>query len=191
MATKLLTHKKIAGEGGARGCFFFDAPGSGIVLNVGRSLRSIDRVSAARALGIDISNVYGNYMRKRYKNNMSKVPKRFLWHNDPRIADLMMNDKSERVSDSWGVIGKRFFDVNPWYMDFISCAMAKRIGYDTLQYPYRERHLQLIELVSCQDYCYNISRFSLTGACVGGLHKTDGSDCSCEESRGVLNCDRK
>ena len=72
MATKRLTTKLIAGEGGARGCFFFNAPGSGIFLNVGRSLRSRDRVSAAHTLGVDVAMVFGGYLMSRY-DHPSKV----------------------------------------------------------------------------------------------------------------------
>ena len=188
MATRLVSTKVTAGEGGARGCFFFDAPGSGIVLNVGRSLRSIDRASAARALGIDVPGVYGGYVREHYHNNRSMVPNSFPWMNSPQLADLMIDASEPEVPDFWRAVGNRFFDVNPWHLDFVSCAIARRVGYDTLQYPYRERHLRLIELVSCRNPCYHTQRFSLTGACVGGLRGVNGGDCPCDETRGVLNC---
>ena len=102
----------------------------------------------------------------------------------------MVNASVHETTDSWRALGKRFFDSNPWYIDYVSCAMARRLGYDTLQYPYRERHMTLIELVSCRDHCYLMPRFSLTWACVEGLRGPDGGHCACDESRDVVNCDR-
>ena len=78
----------------------------------------------------------------------------------------------------------------------MSCELARRHGFDTIQYPYLgennvEQHLKIVEIVGCHDACYRTRRFSLRGACVGGLVQAGNSShpCVCNRSREVLNCD--
>ena len=115
----------------------------------------------------------------------------FAWHNKPQEADWMLHKDqiaSKHVPLEWKRLGERYFQVNPWYLDYVSCTLAKRMGYDSIQYPFVEGKFRLVEIVSCDAACYSIPRFSLTGACVDNVLSVDGTRCKCSETQDVLQC---
>ena len=145
-------------EGGGRGCWFFLAKGSGVFLNVGRSLRVANRSELADALQINLTALFEKTLR----------PTRFGWvptwrqpcdrpcqnRNDSRFdpesmpmscncsghacttACTMPSFAGIEVGDE-AAYARRYLEINPerleWKAGHRYCLEARRLGYDTIQ----------------------------------------------------------
>ena len=185
IAMNRVCNKRTCGEGGERGCFFLHAPGSGIRLHLGKSLRAANRSVAASKLSADVGLAFAHYGLSR---NWTIGQSVHYLASDSAADFLARTDLAPLPSHAkkWG---QKLFLTNPYLLDYVGCKLARAAGYDTIQYPYFEGEVGFVEVVSCHDHCVrSISRYKLTGACVPGLERIDGSACVCNNSEPILNC---
>ena len=152
-------------EGGALGCWFFAAAGSGVFLNVGRSLRVTRREDLAAAL-----NMTNDVLRQ------AGIDRKFFEVYPYSIDPLgLCGRAAARGYDSLQI----------WDED------AKGHRLEPARYPDGLTHLTKLwehEVVSCNPNC-----LASNGPCTR-LPLRTGVDasrpCACNDARPVLNCDR-
>tara|TARA_B110001452_G_C15232565_1_gene426872 strand:- start:307 stop:2625 length:2319 start_codon:yes stop_codon:yes gene_type:complete len=155
------------GEGGAHGCWFLLARGSGIFLNVGRSIRANNRSH--------LMSTFGEPLNARELDGYSRNPWLENWHNPrARYCNLC------RMARANGYDSIQFLD--ELCGNRASHASHKR----------KARHACFVEVVSCHDACMALPTKSLYGACVPGLPLRTGWDatqpCACDDAQTLLNC---
>ena len=203
------------GEGGAYGCWFEVARGSGVAVNVGRSLRAINRAHLAARLRLNLTSIFARPVRGREHTWVA-------WRRGPREdRGTSHGTNHTRASprawrEAWspaayrGVslddeagLRRRYFDNFPWRLEakVDLCAPATRRGYDSIQL-YHEgcgmgnastRELACgVEVVICHRSCLALRNRKHRAACVPGLPLRTGHDlsrpCACRKDLDLLNC---
>ena len=183
------------GEGGTFGCWFELSRGSGIAINVGRSLRVNNRSELVKALDINISNTFARPIRgglhhwMRFRQNASRSA---LWPP--------LEYSGVALDDEQG-LRRRYFDNNPWRLEarVDLCTHAARLRYDSIQIADEvcsmdhEREACGVELVSCHAACLALRTRRHRRACPGGTPLRTGWNlttvCHCNSSaHQMLNC---
>lgn len=112
------------GEGGLYGCWFEASRGSGAAINVGRSLRVMNRSALAAALNLNVTSIFATPVRGR----------RHLWHSLWNVSAADWPSHFKGVHDE-ASLRKRYFDIYPWRLEakVDLCGPARRSGYDSIQ----------------------------------------------------------
>ena len=186
------------GEGGTFGYWFEAAPGSGIALDVGRSLRAYNRSHLATLLGLNVTRIFAKpvhgdthlWMQSKYRANTS------AWFADEQAQRLY---PSIPMDDEVG-LRRRYFDNYPWRLEakVDLCAPAIALGYQTLQIWHEACSLLRtqtacgIEVVSCHAGGMRLKSRSHHATCVPGLPLRTGLNhslpCGCNDTLDLLNC---
>jgi len=186
------------GEGGNYGCWFEVSAGSGIALNVGRSLRARNRAHLVAMLGANITRIFERPVQGKL-HAWQTARMNGNWTNDPKTAPALFSNLS--ISDEVG-LRQRYFENYPWRLEALVDVCTLVAGrYDTIQLMHEmcsdkrtaRRHQACgIELVSCQKGCLGLRNRRFRQACIHGLPLRTGWDyslpCRCNQSFGVLNC---
>ena len=188
----------IVGEGGAFGYWFEVAAGSGVALNVGRSLRAHNRSHLASLLGLNVTDVFARPARG--DSHVWKQPKfrhnRSAWTADPQLQAQYANVS---IDDEAG-LRRRYFDIYPWRLETMVdlCKPARARGFDTLQIwaemcsMDRTQAACGIEIVSCHASVLRLPSRQHRATCPPGLPLRTGWDhsleCRCNETFSMLNC---
>lgn len=171
-------------EGAGLGCWWFAAPGSGIFLRVGRSLRVHNRSELASTLGLNVSD-YTHTTESGFI--VGRLSRGF-----PRILDTPE-------------LRAAYFKKNPWVLEHRGgqsfCPRAVVLGYDTIQvrqeecsWPQATSGWCYMEVISCHPACTSVGVRKLKLACPSGLPLRTGLNaslkCECNNARDIANCER-
>lgn len=162
-------------EGGALGCWFFAAAGSGVFFNVGRSLRATRREDLTAALNMTSDVLH-----------QAGVDRRYLELYPYGIDPLGLCERAA---------ARGYDSLQIWDED------AKGHRLETARYPNGLPHLTKLwehEVVSCNPDCLASAPVDAAGHDSNGpctrLPLRTGVDasrpCACNDARPVLNCDR-
>jgi hypothetical protein len=94
------------GEGGNYGCWFEVSAGSGIALNVGRSLRARNRAHLVAMLGANITRIFERPVQGKL-HAWQTARMNGNWTNDPKTAPALFSNLS--ISDEVG-LRQRYFE---------------------------------------------------------------------------------
>ena len=168
-------------EYGVSGCWYYAMPGSGVFLDVGRTLRADNRSHLGRLLGLHAYNASELHV-------LSHLHANWTWSD--------VETEMERRT--------------PWDFDrrIGICLFARRLGYDTVQiadetcttrrFGGRTKgtaELACLEIVSCSRGCMALRHHRVReSTCVPDepLYTGWGADrpCACDPSYPLLNCHR-
>lgn len=187
-----------SGEGGAFGCWFELSVGSGIAINIGRSLRVTNRSELVSAFGLNISSIFEQPVRGRehlwhgyrrmalssasaggIKDGIGDVPRGNVSHWPPPLyVGIALEDEA--------ALRHRYFDNAPWRLeakvDF--CEHARRQGYDSIQIEHElcsmdpTRSACGVEIVSCHTSCLALRTRADRRVCVPHMPLRTGHDLS-------------
>ena len=198
IATTSCTSAERRCEGGRAGCWFAKAVGSGIFLNLGRSLRAYSRRELARALKLNASETFGFFLRsQRDMQPYERLPLGETEHllHDYHLARLRTHPPSPRLSARELARGQRLFAANEKVLDYAVCEFARRANYDTVQLWDLKcgRKPCFPEVVSCHAGCADAPPGSIRGGCVpAAVPLRTGwwgtQPCRCDATDPVLNC---
>jgi hypothetical protein len=191
------------------GCWFFLAQGTGIFVNVGRSLRVHNRCAAHKALGIArmtansavrYLNGSTTYNPKTKKNETQEERLTFEMHEAalPCTTGKVLDGRpcedykkalelQTRLRDLHSMVEAQYAD--PWCDqapgDRLYCERAQKLGYDSIQIA-QSHGVHQPELVMCTGKCMTEP---VTGACTPlDLREANGAFCNCSEHHGAVNC---
>lgn len=205
-----------SGEGGWFGCWYELSVGSGIAVNVGKSLRVSNRSELVHVFGLNISDIFARPVRGKthlweaYRTRSSQ-------HSRLQNASPLAFATSEwppplyegiSLSDEHA-LRKRYFENSPWRLEanVNFCEHARRLGFDSVQIAHELCSVQPkraacgAELVMCHASCLALRTRASRGVCVPGMPLRTGIDLSLEcrcnatghsdkskQLRSVLNC---
>lgn len=192
------------GEGGAFGCWFAVCrAGSGVGMNVGRSLRAFNRSHLSELLSLNLTELFATPIRGREHTwvqwRTQRLQRGATLHTEV-LSDRLYHGLS--LDDEAG-LRRRYFDTFPWRLEarVDLCHSATQLGYDTIQIysegcslgntSTREQACG-VEIVNCHRSCLALRNRKDRHACIPHLPLRTGHDlslpCKCNNSLDILNC---